>query len=247
MSSFGDPTYSETQLAEAANQPTGEPEIDINDPRLVSENIEIDPKGDAFAQKPVLPDGKWRAKLKSREVGKPPLNKKFAAKKDEKTGALYLYTALDAEIIDHAGDQKFDGDLLSDYFVSTQVRRDKSSVVSTLLDRLGKTATGSTTHGALMNDLLMVLASEPELIIETEWEANCQKCEESAKARHEKKPRSTRGMRNFPMERNSKGQMEHVPRVKCTAVDPINGRPLNHGEMYARPRIISYNALVAPK
>lgn len=236
MSSFGDVTYEQQQAAagDAAAAPTTtEPEIDINDPRLVSENIEIDPAGDAYAMPPVLTDGKWRAKLVAKEVGKAPNQKKFAPKLD-RDQRPYLYTALEADVIDHSG--KFDGIKVPDYFVSTQVRRDGSSAAATVLARLGKPANRTTTHGTLMNDLLQALAGEPELIIETEWEANCQKCEEIADAKHERKPRSTRGMHNFPQQRNAKGQMEYVPRMKC-AVNPA------HGEMFARPRITHYHGL----
>src|SRR5882724_1611034 len=162
MSSFGDVTYEQQQAVagNAASAPTTtEPEIDINDPRLVSENIEIDPQGDAYAMPPVLPDGKWRAKLKSKDVGKAPNQKKFAPKLD-RDQRPYLYTALEADVIDHSG--KFDGITVPDYFVSTQVRRDGSSAAATVLARLGKPAQRTTTHGSLMNDLLQALAGEPE-------------------------------------------------------------------------------------
>ncbi len=239
MSSFGDVTYEQqagaADPASTANPVAAEPEIDINDPRLVSENIEIDPAGDAYAMPPVLPDGRWRAKLVAKEVGKAPNQKRFAPKLD-RDQRPYLYTALEADVIDHSG--KFDGIKVPDYFVSTQVRRDGSSAAATILARLGKPAQRTTTHGTLMNDLLSALAGEPELTIETEWEANCQKCEEISDKKHERKPRSTRGMHNFPQQRNAQGKMEYVPRLKC-AVDG------SHGEMFARPRITHYHALDA--
>lgn len=238
MSSFGDVTYEQQQAATdaaSAAPTTTEPEIDINDPRLVSENIEIDPQGDAYAMPPVLTDGKWRAKLVAREVGKPPNQRKFAPKADNRdANKLYLYTALEADVIDHSG--KFDGIKVPDYFVSTQVRRDGTSQAATILARLGKPAERTTTHGTLMTALLGALAGEPELTIETEWEANCQKCEEAAAAKGERKPRSIRGMHNFPQQKDAKGKFEFVPRMKCT-VNP------QHGEMFARPRIVHYLAL----
>lgn len=239
MGSFGDVTYEQQAAADAASASTETaPEIDINDPRLVSENIEIDPAGDAYAMPPVLPDGKWRAKLVAKEVGQAPNQKKFAPKADTRDpNKLYLYTALEADVIDHSG--KFDGIKVPDYFVSTQVRRDGTSQAATILARLGKPADRTTTHGALINSLLGALAGEPELTIETEWEANCQKCEEVAKKTGERKPRSTRGMHNFPQTKTAKG-MEYVPRLKCQ-VNP------QHGEMFARPRITHYHALDASK
>lgn len=242
MSSFGDVTYEQQAgqqaAADASASPTTtEPEIDINDPRLVSENIEIDPAGDAYAMPPVLPDGKWRAKLVAKEVGKAPNQKKFAPKLD-RDQRPYLYTALEADVIDHSG--KFDGIKVPDYFVSTQVRRDGSSAAATVLARLGKPANRTTTHGALMNDLLQALAGEPELTIETEWESSCGKCDELATAKNERKPRSMRGMHNFPQQKNAQGKLEYVPRIKC----PLNA---SHGEMFARPRITHYHALDASK
>jgi hypothetical protein len=235
MAAFGDIQQDEQAVA-ASNAPAdATPEIDINDPRLVSENIEIDPAGDAYAMPPVLPDGKWRAKLVAKEVGKAPNQKKFAPKLD-RDQRPYLYTALEADVIDHSG--KFDGIKVPDYFVSTQVRRDGSSAAATILARLGKPANRTTTHGALMNDLLSALAGEPELTIETEWESACQKCEEAATARNERKPRSTRGMHNFPQQKTASGKMEYVPRMKCQ-VNP------QHGEMFARPRITHYHSLDA--
>jgi hypothetical protein len=229
---FGDVIQDEAALHAASDAPAdGQPEIDINDPRLTSENIDVDPTGDAYAMPPVLPDGKWRAKLKARDVGKAPKTAKYLPKLD-RNQRPYLYAALDADVIDHSG--KFDGIGLTDYFVSTMIRRDGSSAAATVLNKLGKPTPKTTTHGQLINDLLTALAGEPEAGIETQWEATCQQCDEAAK-KTGGRASVKRGMHNFPQTKNAKGEMEYVPRVKCGVA--------GHGEMVARPRINRYLSL----
>jgi hypothetical protein len=44
----------ESAADDAANMTDTEDEIDVNDPRLTTELIQINPEGDAYARRPVL-------------------------------------------------------------------------------------------------------------------------------------------------------------------------------------------------
>jgi len=232
-SSFGDVQYAEPEQATGSSPAGADAPVDsfdLNDPRLTSENIEINPEGDAFAAPPPLPDGKWRAKLKQQDVKDGKGGTTRYAPKTTKDGKLYLYTALEASVIDHSGKQ--DGLRVTDYFVSTMVRRDGSTAASTILHRLGKPAPARSTHRELMELLVKALAGEPELGIETAWEWSCETCGKEAKAAGVYAPRAIQGAHKMP--RDAKGNPN--PEMLC----PVNKA---HGFSVARPRIVSYLAL----
>lgn len=231
MSEFGAPV--QEAAPEQDHAPTGVDApvaIDINDPQLTSETLDYDPEKDAYAAPPPLPDGKWRVKIKALDSkgtdGQPV---KFKTSLDKKTGKPYLYAAHEAAVIDLTG--KFDGLRLQDYFVSTMPRRDGSVPIATILHKAG-VKHQARTHRELMETYLKWVASEPELGVETQWEWQCPKCQEEAKAKGERGPRSVYGMRKFPQD--AKGQ--HQPELKCEA-NPA------HGYSVARPRISAYLAL----
>lgn len=246
--SFGDVTYADPSLAASGTtSPNGtqgapaapEEVFDLNDPRLTSEALNINPNADAFASPPVLPDGKWRAKLRAQEVKGPNSTKVAYSAKRDKDGNLYLYTALESEVIDHQN-ELFDGIKLSDYFVDSRVGRNGASRVSTLIVKLGQQLASPATHKAMIEQLLAALAGEPELGIETAWEADCQACGEIAERNGGRKPRSVRGMFNFPQvaakDDNGRSVMRYTNQLKC----PVNPA---HGPMFGRPRIIAYLSL----
>jgi hypothetical protein len=60
-----EPTSDET-VNDQLNAPTGE--LDLNDPKFASEDIGVNPEGDAYATPPPVPDGEYRAKLKQLDV-----------------------------------------------------------------------------------------------------------------------------------------------------------------------------------
>lgn len=184
--------------------------IDINDPLLVSESLEglVDDTKDAYEIPPPPPDKVWLAKLRLRQV-----------KSDDGTDALvdykagksrdgsqkYLQTAIEAEIVDTTG--VHDGRKIYDYFVSTMIRRDKSTGVGTIL-RHAKVAVksnkdGVLTHACYMQALVQWLKSEPKLKIQTAWEASWDIAIEAARKAGEPTPKGSTvtGMHNFQVVR----------------------------------------------
>jgi hypothetical protein len=190
---FATPTYDETTTA-ALDQPTGE--LDLNDPKFLSEDIGINPEGDAYATPPPPPDGEYRAKLKMLDVkdSKGGMVRYAPWAKDDKVA---LFTKIEARIQDPSG--KYDNIPVFDSWFSTYLNRDGSTKVSTLLSKLGRTVPPRASHKVLMDELVTALASEPDVIIETQWEASCQTCTEEAKKNGGKRPRSIQGMKKFPL------------------------------------------------
>ena len=224
-----------SQPVASAPEPSPEPQdlLDPNDPRLVSEPIEMNLEGDAYATPPPPPDAKYRAKLK------------LAQKKDPSTGQPTDYvpaawgkdktpcfvTGIEASIIDPTG--RYDGIKVFDFNVSTMVGRDHSSKVSTILATLRKPdGTPWVTTGERLNQkewmerLIKALAGEPEASIETVWEWSCRACGEEAKAKGTPYPRSILGMQRFPPDAKVRGA--HDPEMRCS---------VNAGHGYSRARV----------
>lgn len=205
--------------------------IDINDPQLTSEDLTINPEGDAYAAPPPLPDGVWRAKLKALDVKDAKGNQAHFTVKVDRNGKPYLFTALEARVIDLSG--KFDGIGVYDRWVATMLMRDGSTGASTVLFKLGKPAPARASHRVIMDALLKALAGEPEVGIETSWEWSCQHCTEAAKKKGEKPPRAVMGMQKF--DRDPKTGL-YNPERRCD-VDKA------HGTSQARPRVVRYLSL----
>ena len=244
MGSFGDPVYESGFAGQQSGQPQQHvnghapaEEIDLNDPRLVSEALTINPDADAYAIQPPLPDGLWRAKLKQIDVKGPKGELvRFKASKD-RNGNVYLFTACESSIIDHSG--KWDGIKVTDNFVSTMLRRDGSCHISTILQKLGKPLPQSVNHKSLMDSFLAAVAGEPEAGIETAWEWNCMACDElydawvkAGKIGQSNTARRVQGAHRMPAGKDGKP----LPEMKCPA-NPA------HGFSVARPRIIRYLGL----
>jgi len=206
--------------------------FDINDPRLISEPLEVNLEADSYAMPEPLPDGRWRAKLK---VMKPLENGKevdlgFIVKKHERSGQLYLSTGLEATTVSTS--EKLNGLKAFDSWVSTFIGKDGGSKISTILTRLkrpdGKlwAEPGSRyTHRAWMDLFIKAMAGEPELGIESQWEWSCQACGEAAAKAGERYPRSVNGMHKFPVNPKTK---HYDPEMKCQ-VNPAHG--------YSRARV----------
>jgi hypothetical protein len=223
-----EPTADET-VNDALNAPTGE--LDLNDPKFASEDIGVNPEGDAYATPPPVPDGEYRAKLKQLDVKDSKQNMVRYAPWS-KGDKVALFTALEATIQDPTG--KYDNLKVFDRWFSTMLNRDGSTKVSTLLNKLGVPIPGQASHKILMDLLVNKLASEPEVIIVTQWEASCEKCRNEAKANGSKAPRSIVGMNKFPYLPGS--TTEHNPDIVCTA-------DAKHGTMTAQPRIAGFKAI----
>jgi len=228
---FGEPTYTDApadQVPASANGDSNTPAIDPNDPLLTPEALDVDPEADAYAVLPPLPDGKWRMKAKQVDIEDP--HKKgvkqryiaqAAVKKDgspyqtdPKTGkaAVFMVTNVEYSVIDHTGD--FDGVKLTEYWVKTLIDpRKGTSQAATLILKMGGTLPTDRSHKGYIDALLKILASEPELIYETAWSAECQNCQELAKKRGERQPRAIlQGMQRFA---STKTPSVHDPMVKC--------------------------------
>jgi len=219
--------------------PSDEPQnlLDPNDPRLVSEDLNVNADADAYAQPAPPPDGDYRVKLKLAQ-------KEVNGQKQDYVPALWgkapgqavFVLGVEAQIIDPTG--KYDGLKAYDYNVSTFVGRDSATKVTTVLGKL-RQPNGSPwfTKGQRMSPkawtelLVRALTGEPEAGITTAWEYSCQDCGKAAKAKGEAYPRSILGMHKFPEERDkgkrSAGQL-YSPEIKCALVP-------SHG--YGRARI----------
>jgi hypothetical protein len=221
MSAFGEPTYeggqpdagSATTTHGANGSAQAAEVIDLNDPQLTSEMLTENPEGDSYAVPPPIPDGKWRAKLiaipvKNKAKG---IEERYIAVRYPKMndGKAFLVTNVQAQILDANG--KYDGIKLTEYHVKTALDRSGNSGVGTILAKLKQPLTPATPAGR-MEQFLKVLASEPELVVETAWEASCQNCQESAERAGTRKPKEfLLGMHRFPQ---SKGG-GHDPVVSC--------------------------------
>lgn len=223
-----------------ANLPSDAPQeiIDPNDPRLVSENIDVNTAGDAYAQPAPPPDGRYRAKLKLEGVK----NDKqelvpYLPKMTKKPPIVpYFFTAISAHIIDPSG--KYDDIPVFDSWVGTFVNKDGSTKVSTILSKL-KRPDGRPwiQQGQKMNQkdwmemFIRALAGEPEIVVETQWEWSCQQCGEEAKAAGRAYPKSVVGMQKFPPQTDAaklKAGEKFQPEMKCQ-VNPAHG--------YSRARV----------
>lgn len=218
MGGFGEVVYQ----GEPAGGPTEaavEPEIDLNDPRLTSENIEVDVEADAYAVPPPPADGKWRVKLKhvpvknkrsGQDVDYMPVQ--YARMND---GKPYLVMNVEASLIDLTG--KNDGMKITQYHVKSCADRSGTSEMATILLKSGGTVPADKSPLGWTKALIQHLAGEPECLLETFWEASCQSCQEAADKKGEKKPKPfLKGAHRFPT-RNGKPD----PDVKCPVCGSI--------------------------
>jgi len=234
---FGDPTFgapsSGTSPSDQLGPNGGTPQadmpgqnfIDPNDPRLTSEDLNVNVAADAYAQPAPPPDGTYRAKLRHMR----PKDQKqqevdyLAANWGQKNPQLVLVTGLEASIIDPTG--KYDGLKAFDFNVSTFLGRDNATKVGSILVRLkrpdGSPWVDKNTRGnakVWMDLFVRALAGEPEIGIETAWEWSCPDCGKVAKAAGTAYPRALVGMHHFPSEQDAtkrKAGQLYSPEVKC--------------------------------
>jgi hypothetical protein len=219
---------------------------DENDPRLVSENLDANVEGDAYATPAPPPDGKYRLKLKLEgfKVEGSDTRKDFGVKLGKDGKAPYYTTSVSCSIIDPSG--KYDGIVVYPAFgggVNSRLQRDKSTQVTTLMNRIklpgepqtpqGKSYASGFSGTALewVQRMVKALATEPEVGGELVWETSCQKCGEELKKKGEYAGR-TQGMHHFPPETDGakiKLGQRFQPELKCT-VNPSHG--------YSRARAI---------
>lgn len=208
--------------------------IDLNDPRLMSEQLTENPAGDAYAIPPPLPDGKWRVKLSQKDIKDSKGNLQRSAAfcyPKMNDGKPFLATNMDCKILDSTG--KHDGVTLTEYWVKTVVERSGNSQVGTILAKL-KQPLSPASPGARMEQFLKVLASEPELVAETAWQAQCMSCSETAKKKGDKAPREfLLGMHRFSRGRDG-------------SYDPVVSCPVCKSQVRAQARIVQFWPLDTP-
>jgi hypothetical protein len=223
---FGSPVYEggggpENGAAGLSESQKAQSLIDANDPRLTSEALDDDTSQDAYAVPPPPPDGKWRAKLKAVDIKDPRDGqmKRFIAVSIPAMaqGRPFLAANVEVSLID-LGD-RFNGVTMTEYWVKSLVdERKRTSQASTIATKAGAKMPQRSTDAERMRILLDTLAREPEVIVETHWEARCQGCEERAEKRGERKPKSfAMGMHRFPQTRP--GVFD--PFVKCPTCGSI--------------------------
>lgn len=212
--------------------------IDENDPRLISESLDVNPDVDSYASPAPPPDAKYRAKLKLEgfkvEGGE---NKDYGTGADKNKVPFYK-TSISCSIIDPSG--KFDGIVCYPAFgggANTKKDRQGGSQVTTILTRVKKPDGTSWAQGfkgsqlEWIQRLVQALKTEPEIGIETAWEASCMKCAEELKPQGKYATRTT-GMHHFPPEQDAakrKAGQQFQPEIKCSA---------NAAHGYSRARAI---------
>lgn len=224
--------------------PSNEPQniVDENDPRLVSETVEMNLEGDAYAQPAPPPDKTWRAKLKLEGIkkeGSTEVKDYHATQTKGQTPVPYFETRISAQILDPAG--RFDGVTVYPEYgggVGTLLNRENTSKASTILARL-KRPNGEAwakpgqrmTQLEWIQLLVQALKTDPEIGIETQWQVSCQACGEEATAKRKaghtdvKYPSTLKGMHRFPAEKDPgklKLGLRYDPEVACQA-NPAHG------------------------
>lgn len=219
---FGTPAYEEPVVAEAADGGQPEPEIDENDPRLVSESVADNIAADAYEIPPPAPDGIWRAKLKLGKVknaAQQEVDYKSWAHPNVENGRPMFVVAVDAFLIDLTGGNgkmSYDNTRVTDSFVKSGIdsKRGTSQMTTIISKAGGKPLPGSTDRGR-REQLVEVLAGEPEALVETNWEVSCQTCQKLAEAKKEKRPRAyLQGMHRFPQKLGKPDPQAQCPTCK---------------------------------
>jgi len=216
--------------------------IDPNDPLLTSESLTEDVNADAYKIPPPAPDGFWRAKLKSVPIkdSKGAMVPFFAWKHEAvNEGKPMFVTNVEVGLIDLSG--KYDGTKITQQWVKSNIDRKKnvSQMTTITVKAGGQPANPPASERQRLDALLKTLAGEPEVVVETSWEAQCMSCGEAADKKGEKKPSAfARGMHRFPQVRGANGAMEADPIIQC----PTCKRPVR-----AQARVIGFHKITEQK
>lgn len=106
--------------------------------------------------------------------------------------------------------------------------------MSTIIQKAGGTVPAKSSEKQRVDLLLKTLAGEPEVIVETAWEASCQTCQEAAKKSGGKSVRPFLvGMHRFPQIKGG-----HDPIVAC---------PTCKAQARAQVRIAQYFSIAEKK
>ena len=201
--------------------------IDLNDPNLLSAELDTNADVDAYAAPPPIPDARYRAKLKQIDVKGPDGQPARYSVKVDKNGKPYAYIAIQGNVQDPGG--KFDNIPVWDRFVSTMQQRNGGIPIVALLKAMGQQIPAKSNAKTLVEMTLKALAAEPEVEIETHWEGGLDEADRQRFQDSGTKQPRVLGMHRFPQ--NAKG--EHVPDLTVdTALGKVN--------LHAQVRIRGY-------
>lgn len=232
VTDFSTPIYEETAASDPSTADLNNNQVidDLNDPALLSGEIDTNADIDAYAAPPPLPDATYRVKIKQIDVkntkGEPV---RFAIKRDKNQQA-YAYTALECKVQDPGG--KFDNYTIYDRFVSTMQQRNGGVPIVRILTVLGVKVPTKIKPSDLLDLFFKTVAGEPELEVETVWEGGLDQTDrERFEAADTKQPR-VMGMHRFPLAKDG----SRIPDVEMeTALGKVN--------LHAQVRINSYHPI----
>lgn len=239
---FANPVYLQDDAAAGAGNNSGPPDpssipvLNLDDPNLLSEEMDSAQDRDPYAIPPPLPDGRWLVKIKQRDVKGPDGQPARFNVKQDRQGKPYAYTALDATVVDQSG--QYDGISLTDYFVSTRPDPRKGGAIplSWILHCLKVQLPLKINARSLLDNFFKAAATEPLIEVDTVWEGSPdQDTQERFDQAGERLPRVL-GQHRFPQ--NGKG--ESIPDLD---VDTKLGKV----SLRARPRINGYFAVGSGK
>ena len=150
-------------------------------------------------------------------------------------GKPFYAVNVESSLIDFSG--RFDNVKVTEYWVKSLIDAKKgTSQMTTLCVKAGSPPPARATQKDRLDHFLKVLSGEPEVIVETYWEARCQACEQAADKRGERKPNAfLRGEQRFPMKT---GTSAHDPNATC---------PVCRGGCRAQLRVAQYYSLTETK
>lgn len=225
---FSAPVYLDEPAADSQEAlGNAEPAVDLNDPALLEAEVSFDEGKDPYEIPPPVSDGFYRVKAKQIIKGE----KSYTLKSGKK--GPYAYAALELVIQQPGG--MYDGNKVSDYFVSTMQARNGGVPIIHILNRcLGVKIPAGVKIAALMELFQKALAGEPDMVVELAWEANLSEDDQKRfEAANVKQP-FVRGMHNFPDKLDEKGKVvgKNPDITKDTSLGKVSLR--------ARPRVMGY-------
>lgn len=225
---FSAPVYLDEPAADSQEAlGNAEPDVDLNDPALLEAEVSFDEGKDPYEIPPPVSDGFYRVKAKQIIKGE----KSYTLKSGKK--GPYAYAALELVIQQPGG--MYDGNKVSDYFVSTMQARNGGVPIIHILNRcLGVKIPAGVKIAALMDLFEKALAGEPDMVVELAWEGNLDQADQDRfKAANVKVPRVL-GMHRFPDKLDAAGKVSgKSPDIKVTV-------GTESVAMRARPRVMGY-------
>ena len=184
--------------------------VDIFDQSLATEEVEVNPDGNAFSFPPPPPESgnPYRVKLTRGDKGW----MQYPGKNGKPS---YLATDIRATIID-PGNESVDGKILFDNFASTMVmQQTRTSRVQGILKAIydtrgqGEKVPQHTSHKELAGLLQAEFDRESEVGVWIQWEAYCESCSSDDKRVN------VRGEKRFPQNGDNTGHLGEMEHKDC--------------------------------